>query len=163
MCVLCTCTVYCILFPPPPLLLKFVPGMAGNYCQQLRTVKSGAYDLVWQTVCCFIASQQGGGREGELGKILFISLHYLAQGERQGGGQRLAFPPLVFILDHKLVRLKASRTTDYCLHEKFSKSFFQFSQRGLKPKRPMIVFFLGPTKPLPSYDYAKPHRRYSVS
>jgi hypothetical protein len=27
-----------------------------------------------------------GGREGELGKILSISLHYLAQGERQGGG-----------------------------------------------------------------------------
>jgi hypothetical protein len=28
----------------------------------------------------------GGGGEGELGKILSISLHYLAQGERQGGG-----------------------------------------------------------------------------
>jgi hypothetical protein len=31
-----------------------------------------------------LASRMGG--EGELGKILSISLHYLAQGERQGGG-----------------------------------------------------------------------------
>jgi hypothetical protein len=30
-------------------------------------------------------------------------------------------------------------------------------QRGLNTKRPTIVFFLGPTKPLPSHDQASPH------
>jgi hypothetical protein len=36
------------------------------------------------------------------------------------------------------------------------------AERGLNTKRPTIVFFLGLTKPLPSCDYASPHRRYSV-
>ncbi len=35
-------------------------------------------------------------------------------------------------------------------------------QRGLNNKGFMIVFFLGPTKPLPSYNKACPHRRYSL-
>ncbi len=37
------------------------------------------------------------------------------------------------------------------------------SQRGLNTRWPTIVFCLGPTKPRPSYDYASPHRQYSVS
>jgi hypothetical protein len=36
-------------------------------------------------------------------------------------------------------------------------------QRGLNTKRPTIVFFFGPTKPLLLYDWASLHRRYSVS
>ncbi len=71
--------VLCTLFTPAA---EICARLAGNYCQQLTTVKSGANDLVWQTVCFFTASQQGGGR----GAILSISLHYLAQGERQVGG-----------------------------------------------------------------------------
>jgi hypothetical protein len=36
------------------------------------------------------------------------------------------------------------------------------NQRGLNAKRPTIVFFLGPTKPLQSYGQASQHRRYSI-
>jgi hypothetical protein len=37
------------------------------------------------------------------------------------------------------------------------------NQRGLNTKRSAIVFFLGLTKPPPSYDQASPYRRFSVS
>jgi hypothetical protein len=55
-------------------------------------VKSGAHDMVWLNVLYFTASKQGGGGgkggEGDWGNKLPISLHYLAQGEGQGGGLR---------------------------------------------------------------------------
>jgi hypothetical protein len=35
-------------------------------------------------------------------------------------------------------------------------------QRGLDNKRATVVFFLGPTKPLPSYVKSSPHSRYSL-
>jgi hypothetical protein len=35
------------------------------------------------------------------------------------------------------------------------------TQRGFNTMRPKILFFLIPTKPLPSYDYASPHRRHT--
>jgi hypothetical protein len=41
--------------------------------------------MIWFGRLSAISQLQGWG-EGELGKILYISLHYLAQGERQGRG-----------------------------------------------------------------------------
>ncbi len=54
--------------------------------------------MIWSGILSAIsqlASRVGDGGEGELGKILSISLHYLAQGERQEGG--VAFPPLALV------------------------------------------------------------------
>ncbi len=45
----------------------------------------------------------------------------------------------------------------------FSHVIIRYNQRGLNTKRPTVVFFLGPTKPLRSYCKANPHPRHSVS
>jgi hypothetical protein len=63
--------------------------------------------MVWFGRFCAItqlASRVGG--EGELDKILSISLHYLAQGESQGGGKRSNFLPLDW--DHLAAAVCAS-------------------------------------------------------
>ncbi len=83
--VYCVC-VLCTLFPPAA---EICARLAGNYCQQLTTVKSGANDLVWQSVCYFTANQQGGGG-GARGGVGQNPLHI---GER--GSLGVAFPPLV--------------------------------------------------------------------
>ncbi len=60
------CTLYDVgtLLPP---VAEICARLAGNFCQLLTTVKSGANGMVWLNVLYFTASQQGGGREGELG------------------------------------------------------------------------------------------------
>jgi hypothetical protein len=53
------CTVYGVLFPP--LAAEICARLAGNFCQLLATVKSGANDMLWLNVLYFVASQQGEG------------------------------------------------------------------------------------------------------
>jgi hypothetical protein len=72
--------------------------------------------------------------------------------------------------DHwiSLEKLIVKRKFDICgrrdeSDERVGIYFDWLTQRGLNTKMPTIAFFLGTTKPLPSYDYARPHRRYSVS
>ncbi len=76
--------VLCILFPPAA---EICARWASNYGQQLTTVKSGANDLVWQTVCYFTDSWHGGReRESWANSSPF---HYTTW---QVGG--VVFPPL---------------------------------------------------------------------
>jgi hypothetical protein len=49
-CVLC---MVCTLFPP---VAEVCARMAGNFYLKLTTVKSGAYDLVWLSVCYFTST-----------------------------------------------------------------------------------------------------------
>jgi hypothetical protein len=50
------CTVYGVLFYPPPPVAEICARLAGNLCQYLTTVTSGANSLVWVTVCYFTTS-----------------------------------------------------------------------------------------------------------
>jgi hypothetical protein len=76
MCVLCMCTVYGVLFCP--LWLKYVPGWPAISVSSLQDYSLG--HMIWF---------------GKMSDISQLALHYLAQGEGQGGG--LASLPLVDI------------------------------------------------------------------
>ena len=89
------CNVYCVQCTPFPPVAEICARLAGNFCQYISTVSCWANSLVWESVCYFPASQQGG-RDGELGNSLppqrYTALHYLPQVARAGRG--VAFPPL---------------------------------------------------------------------
>ncbi len=85
-----TVYVYCVrctLFPP---VAETCARLAGNLCQYLTTVTSGANNLVWVTVCLFHSKVARWGREEELGKSVSIALHNLKLpgpgGESREGG-----------------------------------------------------------------------------
>ncbi len=85
MCILCTFTVYGTLFSPP--VAETCATLAGNLCQYLTRVMSGANNLVRS------AFSQLASRVGEGGEVGQICLHSVTQPyttwprwREQGGG-----------------------------------------------------------------------------
>ncbi len=84
----------CVFFS---LAAKICAELAGNFRQQLATVKSRAKDMVWLTLCYFTASQQGGGG-GERGSRAYAPYTVTlpgSGGESKEGGLRSL--PLVLV------------------------------------------------------------------
>ncbi len=85
----------CTLFPPEA---EICAGLAGNFRQQLATVKSRAKDMVWLTVFYFTASQLAGG--GERGSRAYaphtVTLPTWFRWREQGVGMR--FLPYLWLV-----------------------------------------------------------------
>ncbi len=103
-CVHLLCTVYS--FPP---VAETCARLAGNLCQYLTTVTSGANSWVWVTVCYFTGTL--ASRVGQGGGVGQICLHDFTQPytiwprwREQGGGPGVVFPPLVNSYCRSIVR-----------------------------------------------------------
>ena len=58
------CNVYCVQCTPFPPVAEICARLAGNFCRYISTVSCWANSLVWESVCYFTASSQGGGGRG---------------------------------------------------------------------------------------------------